>query len=500
MTNFLYTLCNQAILGGVAIVAVCLLRLLLTRLPKKAPRYLVCLLWLVVAVRLLCPFSVQTPLGLLPTDRPISDEVLQAEPLPADRPTDMVGDTTANTDTVLPVTPPADTPTDTVGGDIQTNINTTPPADGTKAQGNALHWLFALWAAGMVGLLLHGTVGHHRLRRRVAEAVPEETRWGRVYRSESIRTPFVLGLVRPRVYVPAALPEADLPYVVAHEQAHIRRGDPWYKVFAYLLLAVFWFQPLCWLAFRLLCRDLEVACDERVVKTFGEGAEEQKKAYSAALLGCAAREQGLAFCPVAFGGTDIGGRIKNILHYKKPVLWLTVTAAAVCAAVGVALLTTRPARQTDTPLSSEGLPVQGQVITTTTTQEQTTTASTDTTETTTTTTTKKATSTTPTTAAPTTTTTTTKKPTMTTPATTDTILPFIPLDNAKKEEVLEAALRALRLHTNPERPEIGALTTDDLQFIYYNTYQETVAFDTYIKGMVYSAEVRTVTVAGYTFR
>ena len=139
MKEFLHTLCNQAVLGGVAVAAVCLVRMLLTRLPKKAPRYVVCLLWLVVAVRLACPISLQTPFGLFTTDRPIGQEVLQAEPLPSDRPADSVDNTATDTDTVPPVTPPADNAVDSVGGDIQTNADTAPPATDKGKTVNFLH-------------------------------------------------------------------------------------------------------------------------------------------------------------------------------------------------------------------------------------------------------------------------------------------------------------------------------------------------------------------------
>jgi len=321
----LYILSNQAVVGGVAILFVLAVRWLLTLLPRRAPRYIVCLLWLVVAVRLVCPFSTSSPVGLLDTNRPVSEDVLKLT-IPAETYTPIPNEST------VPVEP--DTPSSPI---------TTPPT-GVKGdvQINTLALLMGLWAIGTMALLLHGGIGWYRLRRRVREAIPEETPWGRIYRCTAIKGPFVLGLFRPRLYVPATLPEAELRYVVAHEQAHIRRGDPWYKWFAYLLLAVYWFQPLCWLAFRLLCRDLELACDERVMKTLGDGADAEKKAYSSSMLGCAARGQGLAFCPVAFGGTDVKTRIRHVLRYKKPALWLSITAVVLCAVAGLAVLTTRP--------------------------------------------------------------------------------------------------------------------------------------------------------------
>ncbi len=321
----LYILSNQAVVGGVAILFVLAVRWLLTLLPKRAPRYIVCLLWLVVAVRLVCPFSVNSAVGLLDTNRPVSEDVLKLT-IPAETYTPIPNEST------VPVEP--DTPSSPI---------TTPPT-GVKedVQINTLALLMGLWAIGTITLLLHGGIGWYRLRRRVRESIPEETPWGWIYRCDAIKGPFVLGLFRSRLYAPVTLPKAELRYVVAHEQAHIRRGDPWYKWFAYLLLTVYWFQPLCWLAFRLLCRDLELACDERVMKTLGDSAEAEKKAYSSSMLGCAARGQGLAFCPMAFGGTDVKTRIKHVLRYKKPALWLSVTAVALCAVAGLAVLTTRP--------------------------------------------------------------------------------------------------------------------------------------------------------------
>ena len=310
MDAVIYTLLDLARMAGYVILAVLVLRWLFQKAPKRYLLYL----WVLVAVRLLCPFSVPSPVSLVPAQNIPS--VFTADPsLPAG------------------TTPIAPLP-DTAGGNLSAGLAVEP-----------ISVFAAVWLAGCIVLLLYGLVSCIRLRRRVAFAVLLEKG---VYVCDGLRTPFVFGLFRPQIYLPAGLEPADLPYVLAHERAHIRYGDPAFRLLAYLLLCVYWFHPLVWLAFFLFCRDTEFACDERVLLRLGAQA---KKSYSMALLHCAAGRRRLYVYPLAFGETGVKARIKGILHYKKPPFWIAVITLVAAAVTAVCLLTVprAPADSDDAP-------------------------------------------------------------------------------------------------------------------------------------------------------
>ena len=308
MTDIFLGFLNRSLAAGILILAVVLVRLVF----KKAPRWLLCALWALAAVRLVCPVSIESVLSLIPSAEPVQPEIIvSAQPA-------ITSGIPAVDAIVNPPLAAAFTPS---------------PAQSA----NPLQiWTFVaacVWLAGIAALLLYAAVSALRLRLRVRTAVRLE---GKVYQSEFVSSPFILGVIRPRIYLPFGLEAGAQAMVLAHERAHLRRGDQLWKPLGYLILAAYWFNPLCWLAYILFCRDIEAACDEKVVRELGEGC---KAAYSRALLACSVPRKLITACPLAFGETGVKSRIKSVLNYKKPAFWLVLAAVLVSAAVAVCFLT-----------------------------------------------------------------------------------------------------------------------------------------------------------------
>ena len=308
MTDIFLGFLNRSLAAGILILAVVLVRLVF----KKAPRWLLCALWALAAVRLVCPVSIESVLSLIPSAEPVQPEIIvSAQPA-------ITSGIPAVDAIVNPPLAAAFTPS---------------PAQSA----NPLQiWTFlaaCVWLAGIAALLLYAAISALRLRLRVRTAVRLE---GKVYQSEFVSSPFILGVIRPRIYLPFGLEAGAQAMVLAHERAHLRRGDQLWKPLGYLILAAYWFNPLCWLAYILFCRDIEAACDEKVVRELGEGC---KAAYSRALLACSAPKKLITACPLAFGETGVKSRIKSVLNYKKPAFWLVLAAVLVSAAVAVCFLT-----------------------------------------------------------------------------------------------------------------------------------------------------------------
>ena len=308
MTDIFLGFLNRSLAAGILILAVVLVRLVF----KKAPRWLLCALWALAAVRLVCPVSIESVLSLIPSAEPVQPEIIvSAQPA-------ITSGIPAVDAIVNPPLAAAFTPS---------------PAQSA----NPLQiWTFlaaCVWLAGIAALLLYAAVSALRLRLRVRTAVRLE---GKVYQSEFVSSPFILGVIRPRIYLPFGLEAGAQAMVLAHERAHLRRGDQLWKPLGYLILAAYWFNPLCWLAYILFCRDIEAACDEKVVRELGEGC---KAAYSRALLACSATKKLITACPLAFGETGVKSRIKSVLNYKKPTFWLVLAAVLASVAVAVCFLT-----------------------------------------------------------------------------------------------------------------------------------------------------------------
>jgi len=308
MENVFLTLLNRSITAGWLILAIILLRLLL----RKSPRWISCLLWAFAAFRLVCPFSLESIFSMIPSRKTISHEAVLS-PAPSIDSGVRIVDNMVN-----PV--------------LRTSFAPKPETPVSPLQ----FWLTAagiVWAAGAALMLLYALAGYIRLYRRVRTAVRLE---GFVYVSEFIDTPFLFGVLRPRIYLPFRMPEEMRAPVIAHEQAHLKRLDPIWKLCGYILLAVYWFHPLCWAAYVLFCRDVELACDEKVIRGYDS---HQKKAYSEALLACSTGRHPLAAYPLAFGEAGVKKRIRSVLNYKKPAFWAVTAAVAACGAAAVCFLT-----------------------------------------------------------------------------------------------------------------------------------------------------------------
>ena len=198
---------------------------------------------------------------------------------------------------------------------------------------NIMTILTIVWTIGILLLVAYTVISYWRLRRKVDTAVRYKDN---IFQSENVKSPFVLGIIKPRIYLPFNMNGQDLEHVVAHEQAHIHRKDHWWKPFGFLLLTIHWFNPLVWLAYVLLCRDIELACDEKVIKELGN---EQRADYTQALVACSVNRRMIAACPLAFGEVGVKDRVKSVMNYKKPAFWGVVLAVIVCVFVAVCFLT-----------------------------------------------------------------------------------------------------------------------------------------------------------------
>jgi len=308
MSELFLKIVNMSISASWLILAVLLLRYIL----KKAPKWVNILLWGIVAIRLICPFSIESALSLIPSSETIRPEIMM--------------DRTPEITTGIPVL-------NSVINPIISNSFAPDPV----ASANPLQILIPLtalvWLLGIAALLLYTAISYWRLRRKVAAAVILREN---IFRSEHVSTPFVLGIRKPRIYLPYSMAEQELDHVVAHEKAHIRRRDHWWKPLGFLLLTIHWFNPLMWIAYILLCRDIELACDERVIAELGN---EQRAEYTQALVSCAVNRSTIAACPLAFGEVGVKARVKSIMNYKKPALWLVILAVILCIIAAICFLT-----------------------------------------------------------------------------------------------------------------------------------------------------------------
>lgn len=311
MENIFISLLNTSITAGYLVIAVMLLRPIL----KKAPKYIRCILWGLVGLRLVLPFSFESVLSLIPSAETIPPEIVTS-PTPA-----IHSGLTFVNHTVNPILTQSMAPTPEV------SVNPMQVVMG-------IAW--NVWLLGVMAMVIYSVVSFLLLKRKLREAVQDG---GNVWVCDRVSSPFLLGLFRPRIYLPSDLQDSDRQYVLAHENAHIRRKDHWWKPLGFLLLTVYWFNPLMWVAYIFLCRDIEFACDEKVIKELGTDC---KKSYSEALINCSVPRKMISACPVAFGEDGVKGRIKSVLNYKKPAFWIILTALILCIVVAVCFLTNPP--------------------------------------------------------------------------------------------------------------------------------------------------------------
>ena len=315
MSVIFLKLLNLSISASWLVLVVLALRLVL----KRAPKWVNVLLWGMVALRLMVPFSIESALSLIPSAETLSPEVVRFDPAPT-------------------ITSGVELIDNAVNPSLSESFAAAP-----LASVNPLYvWTYLagwVWLIGLAAMLAYALVSYLRLRRRVSASIPLREN---IYVCDEVPSPFILGIAKPRIYLPSALDEAQRGSVLSHERAHLARHDHWWKPLGFALLAVYWFNPLLWLAYTLLCRDIELACDERVLRGMDAG---QVKDYSSALLACSVPRRMLAACPLAFGEVGVGARVKNALRYKKPAFWVVTASVAVCVVVAVCFLT-NPERAT----------------------------------------------------------------------------------------------------------------------------------------------------------
>ena len=299
---------NMSISAGWLILAVMLLRLLL----KKAPKWISVVLWGLVGLRLVFPFSLQSVLSLIPSAEVVSPSIGYAQH--------------PEINSGVSVIDNAVNPT------LGTSLAAT-PMNSVNPMQIILYLGGLVWVGGIVILLLYGLISYLRLRRKVTEAIPYEKN---TWLCDQVKTPFILGVFRPRIYLPSGLNEKETAYVLAHERAHLKRKDHLWKPLGFLLLTVYWFNPLVWVAYILLCRDIEAACDEKVISDM---AMAEKKAYANALVSCSMQRRLILACPLAFGEVGVKERVKGVLNYRKPAFWIIVAALIACAVIAVCFLT-----------------------------------------------------------------------------------------------------------------------------------------------------------------
>ena len=305
-------LLNLSISASWLVLAVLVLRLI----SKRSPKWVNVLLWGIVALRLVLPFSIESALSLIPSAETVSPAVVQFAPAPT-------------------ITSGVSVIDNAVNPSLSEHFSAVPTASvnplyvWTEIAG----WV---WLIGLGAMLLYALVSYLRLRRRVSVSLPVQDH---IYLCDAISSPFILGVVKPHIYLPSGLDEVQRQNVLAHEQAHLARRDHWWKPLGFALLAVYWFNPVLWLAYTLLCRDIELACDERVIRTMDESAV---KTYSTVLLACSMPRKAVITCPLAFGEVGVKERVRNALHYKKPAFWVVAASVAVCVVVAVCFLTNPP--------------------------------------------------------------------------------------------------------------------------------------------------------------
>ena len=333
---------EAGIFGSVVIVIVLLLRLCL----RKAPRRILCLLWLLAAIRLMLPFQLESRISLQPDLDEVAVAVQQMQQLPQTQLPPV--DVPVNQPIELPIRDPVQIPVTTPTPDL--------PVQQIAESVDPMVVLSIVWLSAAGAAILYMAVSYCLLKFRVREAVRNEDG---IMECDRIRGAFLLGYIHPRIYLPFRVQKRDRRFIVAHERAHVARGDNWWKLLGFVCAALHWYNPLVWLSYVLLCRDIELACDERVIRELDIN---DRKAYSMALLNCGKSLAGVSVCPVAFGEVSLKTRIKRVLHYRKPGVWITVIAMMLIVVTAVCFLTSP---------SAEALPPEQPPETTEPTTEET---------------------------------------------------------------------------------------------------------------------------------
>lgn len=308
MSSLFLKIVNMSIAASWLILAVVLLRVVL----KKAPKWINVLLWGIVAFRLICPFSFESALSLIPSAETISPEIMM----------DWTPEISTGVSSI-----------DKVVNPIITDTFAPEPIASANPLQLLIPVLAIVWAIGIIAMLVYAAVSYFRLQKKVGASLSVRDN---IWICDDIQTPFILGFFKPSIYIPSGTDEAQLPYIIAHENAHLKRCDHWWKPLGYLVLAIHWFNPLVWITYILLCRDIELACDEKVIRGLNQN---ESISYSEALLSCSVNRRTVMVCPLAFGEVGVKERVKNVLNYKKPAFWIVAIAVVASIVLGVCFLT-----------------------------------------------------------------------------------------------------------------------------------------------------------------
>jgi len=307
MENVFLKIFNMSITASYLIIAILLVRMII----KKAPKKYSCILWALVGVRLILPFSIESRLSLIPSVNTVPRDIMYSQ--------------TPSVNTGIP------TVNNTLNSLISNSFSPNPTESVNPMQ--IVSYIAAfVWILGMGAIIIYAFISYFRVYKNTRESLETDSN---VYICDRIDTPFVLGLLKPKIYIPSSMNENDLKYVLAHERAHIKRFDHIWKILGFTLFTVYWFNPLVICAYALLCKDIELACDEKVV---GELGEEIKKEYSEALINCSSENHIITACPLAFGEVSVKSRIKSILNYKKPAFWIAIVSVALIIALALGFM------------------------------------------------------------------------------------------------------------------------------------------------------------------
>ncbi len=331
MQTVFLELVKLSLIGSLFAVAVLLVRLVF----RKAPKWLFCVLWGVVALRLICPVSIESNVSLVP-DRLASGQII----------TNVGNEYIGDVDIIYESNASYSNAVEAGRQPVYSNdgyyvITEKDSLEAPKTVGETVYPILSwIWVAGLVLMLAYTAVSYFLLRKKMEEATQLRDN---IWQCEQVDSPFVLGFLKPRIYLPYAITDSDMANVIAHEQAHIQRKDHWWKPIGFLLLSIHWFNPVLWLAYILLCRDIEAACDEKVIKHM---EKDEMRAYSTALLHCSVHRRRIAACPLAFGEVGVKERIKRVMNYKKPAFWIIITAVVACS-IAVVCFFTNPSNSSD---------------------------------------------------------------------------------------------------------------------------------------------------------
>lgn len=320
MENVFLEFFNMSITASWLVLAVVVFRFVF----KKAPKSLRVIMWGLVALRLVCPLSLESVLSIIPSTEFVPPEIVHSNSsadLSGAEIFNAIGNNQVYYDLGIQ------------DGSVIFTEYSAPDSNTINPLLIITYIASILWVVGMAVMLLYTLISYLRILKKVREATPLKEN---IWICDNISTPFILGLVKPRIFLPSSMNEQDTEFVIAHEKAHLKRRDHFWKPLGFALLTVYWFNPVLWVSYVLLCRDIELACDEKVIKEMGT---EIKKSYSDALINCSVPRKMISACPLAFGETGVKGRIKSVLNYKKPAFWVIVVAVVAVLITTVCFMT-----------------------------------------------------------------------------------------------------------------------------------------------------------------